>query len=315
MLIRDSKQHTRDAPVIELGAMPDEIAVERRAWWNWLLVSVMLFLTTTGLAVALLALPRDRSHSPWPWPHSNFALLIALVVAQFVFIGFLTLQQKRVIRVRRALALLRRETLHRMERHYRRLDDILEVTRTIGVATEPQTAFDIVTRTCANTFHCDQVSLMLYHPTDNVLEVRSAVGHEEMNRVMGARQRLGHGVAGWVAEHREPLILGPQVDPDRFRDLKNRVATLSAAMVVPIVLEKELLGVLSASSRLEGLRYDKNDLRALQVFAGIAGAALHHAQQHERVRETVRRPDAEPREQDIRMGLLDQEEGDLGQAA
>ena len=136
-----------------------------------------------------------------------------------------------------------------------------------------------------------------------MLEVRSATGHENLGQVLGARQRLGQGVAGWVAEAREPLILGPHVDPARFRNLQSKVATLSAAMVVPIVLRDELLGVLSASSRVEGMRYDKNDLRALEVFAETAGISVRHAQQSEWMRETIRKLDAALQEQEIHLGL------------
>ncbi len=315
MLIQDSQERTRNAPVFGPVDLPEEATLERHSWRNWILVTAILFVTTTGLAAVILSLIEDRGYSPWPWSHSDIALLGALVAVELLFIGYLTVQEKRVMGMRSHLVRLQKETIERMEHHYLRLDDILKVTRTTGASTDPQAVFDVMTRTCAETFHCDQVSLMLFDPKEGVLEVRSATGHENLNRVLGARQRLGHGVAGWVAEAREPLILGPHVDPARFQGLKNKVATLSAAMVVPIVLRDELLGVLSASSRAEGMRYDKNDLRALEVFAETTGISIRHAQQSEWMRETIRKLDAALQEQEIHLGLGKRPRDEIAPAA
>ncbi len=282
------REETREAPVFETGTLPRDRALERAAWWNWVLVTVVLCVTTTGLAAAVLSLLREQGIDPWPWEHSQEILLGGLVGLELLFIAYLTVQERRVARARRSLVRLQRETIERMERHYARLDHILGVTRATAAENDPAVVFDVVVRTCRESFRCDQVSLMLYDSREQLLAMAAAVGHERPEEVRGVRQALGQGVAGWVAEAREPLILGRHVDPARFRSLRDGGEALTAAMVVPIVLKGELLGVLSASSRAPGMRYDKNDLRALEVFAESAGISLHHAQQSAWMRETIR---------------------------
>ncbi len=284
-------------PDLTVTMLPEEAALDSHGWRNWFLVTGMLLMVTTGLAAAILSLLRAQGPGVWPWPHSDALLLAALVIVELLFITYLTQQQRRVVRMRVTLDRLQRSTIERLERHYRRLDDILEVTRTTGTLSDPQAVFDVITRICSQTFRCDQVSLMLFDPKEGTLEVRSATGHEDMSRVLGVRQRLGDGIAGRVAQTREAVILGPYVDPGRFRNLPERLTALTAAMVVPILLRDELLGVLSTSSRVAGMAYDMTDIRALEVFAQNAAVTVRHTQTAEWMRDTIRRLDEALHEQ------------------
>ena len=96
MLIQDSKEQTRNAPVFGPVDLPEEATLDRHSWRNWILVTVILFVTTTGLAAAILSLLEDRGYSPWPWSHSHVALLGALVAVELLFIAYLTVQERRV---------------------------------------------------------------------------------------------------------------------------------------------------------------------------------------------------------------------------
>ena len=64
---------------------------------------------------------------------------------------------------------------------------------------------DCISQTCKTTFEGEQVSLMLVDREQEDLVVRSATGHESPERVLGQRAKIGHGIAGWVAEHRQPV--------------------------------------------------------------------------------------------------------------
>ncbi len=270
----------------------------RHGWRNWLLVTAVMFVSSTGLSGAVLILLRERGYTRWPWPHSDALLLVALLVAQLLFIGHLTIQERGVVAMRKRLARAQQDALDHMESHYRRLGDILNVTHSTSASTDPQTVLNLIADTCIGTFHCDQASLMLYDYTTKELEVRAATGHVDVSKVLGGRQKLGYGIAGRVAETREPLILGSSVDASRFRHFERGDDSLHAAMVVPIILRGDLMGVLCISSRTEGTRYDKHDLRALQVLAETAGITVRHAQQSDWMRETIQKLDAALQERD-----------------
>jgi GAF domain-containing protein len=169
------------------------------------------------------------------------------------------------------------ESLESHRVHSQRLRGVLEVSRVLNAETEPQAVFDAIASICKATFPCDQVSLMLLDRDTQELVVRAAAGHDDLTHVLGARRKLGEGMSGWVAQHREPLVLGPEVDHPARRPYPAS-ASLTAAMLVPILVRDELDGVLNVSSRTAATRYGPDDLRALQVFAENAGTCIRHSE-------------------------------------
>ena len=94
-------------------------------------------------------------------------------------------------------------------------------------------------------------------------------------------------MAGWVARHREPVVLGEIVELGRFEGFEPGKRGLTAAIVVPILVRDELVGVISLSSRKPGIEYSNEDLRALEIFAGNAGLCLRHTEQAGWMRQTI----------------------------
>jgi putative methionine-R-sulfoxide reductase with GAF domain len=269
--------------------------IERLTWRNWFLILGVTILTTVGLGTSILTLLSMRARSAWPWDKTDVALLAGLSLVLMIFAGYLTQQQKHLMSLRREIEENREKTSAQVRRHYERLLAVYTVSHTLASETNPQTVFDRIVRICEGTFPCEQVSLMLVDAATHELEVRSAVGHVEPRPIVGSRLPIGEGVAGWVAEHREALLLGPEIDTKQFRDFQPKRVPPKAAMIVPIVLRDELVGVLNVSSR-SAISYSQEDLQALLVFAENAGVCIRHTEQTEWMRETNQRLEAALRE-------------------
>ncbi len=278
----------------------DPTVLDRRSWRNWFLVVGVAFLTTIGLGMGTLPAMQEQVAKWWPWAGTDIALFTGLALAFTAFAGYLTLQQRHIMELRRHLRESRLATSERVRAHCDRLFALLTVSRSVGTETDPQTVFDVISRTCLYTFDCEQVSLMLLDRETGELTVRSAEGHQDASKVDGVRVKVGQGIAGWVAEHREPVLLGPTVEPDRYPGFRPKNERITAAMVVPIEARGELIGVLNASSRTEHHEYSDEDLQAFQVFAEHAGIACRHAEQADWMRQTIRRLDAALQERDRR---------------
>jgi putative methionine-R-sulfoxide reductase with GAF domain len=274
--------------------------LERRSWHNWLLIVCIVVLTTLGLGTAVVSFLTLKVGSTWPWPRTDLALLLGLSFVVLIFAAHLTRQQRYLMQVRDELERNREETSARIRKHYERLLAVYTVSQTLATQTNPQTVFDRMTRICFDTFSCEQVSLMLVDNQKKELVVRSAVGHVEGPLVIGQRQPIGEGVAGWVAENQEALLLGPDMDPKQFRDFKAKMVPLSWAMVVPIVVRDELVGVVNVSSRSAAISYDQEDLQALLVFAENAGICIRHTEQTDWMRQTNMRLEEELRKYEAR---------------
>jgi GAF domain-containing protein len=62
---------------------------------------------------------------------------------------------------------------------------------------------------------------------------------------------------------------------------------MNEAMVVPIKVRDELVGVLNVGSASAETSYDDEDLQSLQVFSENAGTCIRHAQQAQWMRNTI----------------------------
>jgi signal transduction protein with GAF and PtsI domain len=208
------------------------------------------------------------------WPPTAPYLALALAVMYLLYGGYLTYHQLRVVN-------------RRKDRSYERLLAILKVTRTLGVESDPQRVFDCITATCRATYECDQVSLMILDEPSRELEVCSVSGHLQPEEVLGTRMKIGTGVAGWVAEQREAMVLGAKVNHSTFQGFQSKAYAIASAMIVPVILRERVVGVLSVTSRTGNVDYDQEDLQSLQVFAEYVGICIRYAEHGEEVRRAA----------------------------
>jgi transcriptional regulator with GAF, ATPase, and Fis domain len=261
--------------------------LERMSWHNWMLLLATTLITTIGLTVSVGSLLTGRELMPWAWSGSEIILLAGLSLVVALFGWHLTCERRRIVRLQHELDSAREDAVRSTTRHYNRLMAVFGVSQAMASESDLQAVFDSITQSCFGFFDCDRVSLMLKDRKTTELEVRAAVGLEGPSDLVGTRQAIGQGIAGWVAEHKEPVILGEVVDPTKFRGFEPSKSGLTAALVVPIVVRDELVGVISLSSRVAGNSYTEADLRALQVFAWNAGFCIRHAEQAEWMRQTI----------------------------
>ncbi len=283
---------------ISIPTLDADRKLDRLSWRNWIMIAGVSVLTTLGLATGALTVMRERVAQIWPWANTDVALMVSLSVVMVLFTLYLTIQQRHLGALRRHLRREREAANERVRRHCDRLFSLLTVSRAVGTETDPEAIFDVITRSCLDTFDGEQVSLMLVDRASGALEVRAATGHRDPKKVLGARIQMGEGIAGWVGENRKPLLLGKTVDAAKYPGFKPKSEAISAAMVVPIEVRGELVGVLNVSSRSGDRDYGEDDLQALQVFAENAGIAVRHAEQADWMRQTIQRLDAALAERD-----------------
>src|SRR5919109_5310337 len=114
-------------------------------------------------------------------------------------------------------------------------------------------------------------SVMLLDEEKKNLRIGAAVGLDESVRPVIP---LGEGVAGWVAEFREPVILRGDVSDPRFRRFVPKDSQVRSGMSAPVYARAEPGGVLNVSVSEGDRVYTEHDLRALTVFADHAAIAI-----------------------------------------
>ncbi|BDG59617.1 diguanylate cyclase [Caldinitratiruptor microaerophilus] len=95
--------------------------------------------------------------------------------------------------------------------------------------------------------------------------------------------KVGEGLTGWVAKHRQPILSGDAERDPRAAHLPGTPVDDESVCIVPMTAGDRLLGVIRASRR--GLnQFDVQDLQLLQVLAGHAAIAIDHARLYDEAR-------------------------------
>ncbi len=90
--------------------------------------------------------------------------------------------------------------------------------------------------------------------------------------------KLGQGITGWVAEHREPVALASNASEDpRFKLFKNLPEDRFEAMLsTPILCASRMVGVINLQHRLS-YQHTTNEVRLLSTIGYLVGAEVERA--------------------------------------
>lgn len=263
-----------------------QVRIKHSSYMNWSLIAIVVLLTLVSIVSVLPPVLSSRLSAIWFFSKHQMLVIVGLSLTLVLLAGLA--HQMRYLRVlREQFAAVQKNERERSERHTARLYALLNMGRVMVTQSDLQTVFDSITKLCCDAFGCERASLMIYDKDADVLEVRALSGKHVAEGVLGTRQPVGKGIAGWVAQKREPLLLTPATASVPGLELSKK--DVSSAMVVPVILRDELVGVINVSARAPHVDFDQDDVRALQAFAENVGAAIRHAEQAEWMRATIRK--------------------------
>ncbi|RLC61922.1 MAG: hypothetical protein DRI79_08355 [Chloroflexi bacterium] len=138
-------------------------------------------------------------------------------------------------------------------------------------------------------FQVEAASVALLDEKTGELVFRVAVG-EASDEVVGLRLAPGQGVAGWVVQTGEPLLVPVAHADERFYSgIDDTTDFYTRTMLaIPIKVEGRAIGVIEALNPAAGF-FDANAQRLLAAVADLAAAAIRNAELYERARQAERR--------------------------
>ena len=261
--------------------------LRRQKYLNWSLLVIAFLIIALGALTVAPPIVSERLAASWPWPKPQMVLIVVLCLALLVLTG-LAHQRRYIALLRTQFERSQIEETARAKRHTQRLFALLNVSKVLGSSSDLQQVFDAVVGLCVEAFSCHQASLMMFDQDTQDLVVRAVAGQSVPSTMLGVRLKLGEGIAGWAAKTGQALRIGSDFDPAAHPELALKNMALTSALVVPIVLRDELIGVLNVSTRSRKTTYDDDDLKALQVFAENVGSCVRHAEQASWMRQTIR---------------------------
>jgi signal transduction protein with GAF and PtsI domain len=136
-------------------------------------------------------------------------------------------------------------------------------------------ALDRVLDFAVELVKCDSCFIYVLTGEDLVLRASKNPHQELLDRL---KLRVGQGITGWVAEHREPVAVFREAfrDPrfQRFHELPED--RYEAFLSVPLLCRGRLVGVMNLQHR-EPHVYSPRDIRLLSTVGFLAGAEIELA--------------------------------------
>ncbi|MBT9331261.1 sensor domain-containing diguanylate cyclase [Paracidobacterium acidisoli] len=167
------------------------------------------------------------------------------------------------------------------------LKDLLvfhNVARALTSALDLDSILRAIMQQMEQFFEPEQWSLLIMDEPRQELYYAVAVGHAEAE-FRDVRVKVGEGLAGWVAEHGESLIV-PEVSQDpRFAEaVSDRRFRIRSAICMPLRSRLRTLGVIQLfNCRLESLT--DYTISFLHVLCDYAAIAIENARAVERIQE------------------------------
>ncbi|MHB1119405.1 MAG: sensor histidine kinase [Bellilinea sp.] len=172
------------------------------------------------------------------------------------------------------------------------LELLLNISRELATSLDLPTVLERVLYHATQAVNAERGSLIALaangQPVEAVMVVNGQRHHLSRLEVSDI---LDHGLAGWVASQREPVLVENTLEDERWQhrpDDDRKATGAKSTVCVPLMAQDQLTGVLTLVHAQPGFFNDQH-LQLAQAIAGLAGMAVRNAHLFESAQEAQRR--------------------------
>ena len=178
--------------------------------------------------------------------------------------------------------------LKTLERRNRELEVLIEIGKALTSTVEPEAVLKVIMDQVGLLLKSQAWSLILLDEETGQLTFEIAVS-PAAEKLKGMAIAKGQGVAGWVAEHNEPLMISDVREDPRFSDKIDRASSFitQSVLCVPVRSKDHVLGVIELVNGPSERVFKEADLQILLTIADYAAIAIENARNFERISELV----------------------------
>jgi Nif-specific regulatory protein len=154
---------------------------------------------------------------------------------------------------------------------------LLETSSALSATLDLDALLDLIADSACRILRAGASSILLIDQETDTLFFKTASG-EKREEVKKIRLKMGEGIAGWVAQKGEPLMVNSVQDEPRFAREISRMLDYSTRSVIcaPLKIRDRVIGVIEVLNRLDGLFTD-DDVEALEILASHVSGAIQAA--------------------------------------
>ncbi|MCA1648704.1 MAG: GAF domain-containing protein [Acidobacteria bacterium] len=197
-----------------------------------------------------------------------------------------------------AVALVNARLYERSRRDAEAFETLAEIGREVGSVLELDELFTRIAQLAKRVIDYRTFGIMLLNDVGE-LEMKLAVQYGE--KVEVPRVRLGEGLVGYAALHREAVLVSDVSEDPRYIRV---VPDVRSELAIPLLLQDRCIGVVDLESP-ELDAFSKRDVEFLTLLAAQAAVAIENARLYEEVRANQVRLEKEVRfAQRVQAALL-----------
>jgi len=179
-----------------------------------------------------------------------------------------------------------RQQLERVEAKVEALETLRLVAERVSSELKLETLLTEVLSAAVTIVEAAAGSLLLLDVEKDELEfavVRGGGGEG----LVGKRIPANAGIAGWVVQHRRPLVVDDAgSDPRFYPEVSTEAGFPTVSLVcVPMIAKGKLVGALEALNKGDGGRFNEEDVSLLAAFASQAAIAIENARLYSALQE------------------------------
>ena len=280
-------------PVEEVAPLAREEApwhhLQQRGWLLWGSAFLVLLALAGSIPLIYWALIQS-AEDPTAAQSQAYLAIVGLSGLVLVFCLYTALKQRELDDTRNNLAREEREK-DDVRTRLSELSALFQVSTTLNLQLKLDVILEIIMRRVVSTLRAQQASIMIYNPETGLLETRASYGLES-EFARHARKRMGEGIAGWVAERQESVLLNAQNTAENFVRHYKTNRNITSALSLPLRVGDRCVGVLNVNRINHPEPFKEHHRQVLGMFAEHVGAVIDRAEMMERLGERNRELEA-----------------------
>jgi GAF domain-containing protein len=185
----------------------------------------------------------------------------------------------------REIAGLRR----RLDAHDGALARIIAITASLNSTLKLETLLDLVMTSAAELLDAEASSLLLVDEDTGEL-VFKVLARDDEEHLSGRRLPPGRGIAGWVVDNGEPVVISnPDTDPRFYAGIDEATGVRTRSLLaVPLEVRSTVIGVVEVTNkRGDGAGFTEQDVALAVALAHQAAIAIDNARLYAQLADAV----------------------------
>ena len=164
-----------------------------------------------------------------------------------------------------------------LERQLAAQRELLRTTESILTTLDQRAVLEQITDRLGDLIHCDNIAIEVVDRAAGILIPLTARGvHAEA--YMASWEPGETGIATWVVEHNEPVLIADEKTDDRVNHFRDTGVIDGSLIVVPLLGPVGAAGVLTLERLGDATGFDEQEFELVKLFAAQVSIALRNAE-------------------------------------